>query len=336
MKHIIVYEQRGKFCGWPANAGIWAWDSEILVGFTLREYERKADMHSINLDARPQNVFARSVDAGNTWSLEAPDVLNTHTEPKHCDGGIDFRHPDFCMTVRGSRFLVSSDRGKSWDGPFSLPSFGCIRLESRTDYLVTSASSCLLFLTASKPDGKEGRPFCARIEDGGKTIEFLAWIAPEPTGYAIMPATVRTSENSLVTAIRRHEGEDDTQKNWLDVYRSGDDGQSWSFLAKPSADAGLHGGNPPSLVRMPSGLLCLVYGRRRPPYGIRAVFSRDDGETWSHEHTIRSDARTWDIGYTRTVICPDGKLLSLYYYTTERNPEQHIAGTVWRPSEVEA
>ena len=335
MKHFIAHKQPGQFCGWPANAGVWIWDSEILVGFTLREYEEKPDKHSINLGAQPANVFARSGDAGNTWTVEQPDALSGQIEPTRCTGDIDFSHPDFCMTIRGGRFFLSYDRGRSWGGPFALPSFGLIKLQSRTDYIATNNSSCLLFLTAVKPNGREGRPFCARISDHGKTMEFLAWIAPEPTGYSIMPATVQIGKNVFVSAIRRHEGENDAQKNWLEVYRSGDEGQTWEFLAKPSADTGLHGGNPPSLARLSDGLLCLVYGRRRPPYGIQTVFSRDDGKTWSQEYIIRDDARTWDKGYVRTVLRPDGKLLSLYYYATERNPEQHIAGTVWEPGEIE-
>ena len=334
MKHIIAHKQSGQFCGWPANAGIWSWDHEILVGFTLREYEEKADKHSINLEAEPQNVFARSINSGASWTLETPDALNQPSEPMARSGDINFKHPDFCMTVRGSRFYISYTRGTSWLGPFPLPHLGQIRLESRTDYIVTDESSCLLFITASKPNGKEGRPFCARMSNGGETVEFVAWIAPEPEGYSIMPATVQTEEHTFITAIRRHEGDGDTQTNWLDVYGSVDDGKTWTFLAKPPADTGVHGGNPPSMVRLPDGLLCLVYGRRRAPYGIRAVFSRDDGKTWSEEHIIRGDARTWDIGYTRTVIRPDGKLLSLYYYATDKDHQQHIAGTVWEPDEL--
>jgi hypothetical protein len=28
---------------------------------------------------------------------------------------------------------------------------------------------------------------------------------------------------------------------------------------------------------------------------------------------------------------PDGKLVTIYYYTTELDPEQHIAATLWDP-----
>src|ERR1043166_3124889 len=33
IRHVVVYHEPGKFAGWPANAGIWSWGDEILVGF---------------------------------------------------------------------------------------------------------------------------------------------------------------------------------------------------------------------------------------------------------------------------------------------------------------
>ena len=49
---------------------------------------------------------------------------------------------------------------------------------------------------------------------------------------------------------------------------------------------------------------------------------------------LRNDARTWDIGYTRTVQRPDGKVVTMYYYTTKEIPEQHIAATIWCPDKL--
>jgi hypothetical protein len=37
IRHVIVYKQPGRFCGWPANNGAWSWDNEILVCFTNRQ-----------------------------------------------------------------------------------------------------------------------------------------------------------------------------------------------------------------------------------------------------------------------------------------------------------
>lgn len=101
-----------------------------------------------------------------------------------------------------SRFHYSTDRGHRWEGLFRLPLFGHSGVAARTDYLVSGPRECLLVLTASKPDGKEGRPFCARTTDGGRSWKFISWINDKPDGDAIMPSTIRLSERELFTAIR--------------------------------------------------------------------------------------------------------------------------------------
>ncbi len=77
-----------------------------------------------------------------------------------------------------SRFYFSYDRGHTWRGPFRLPLFGQKGVMGRTDMIVNGPSDCLLFLTASKTNGLEGRPFCARTTDGGLTWRFLSFIGP--------------------------------------------------------------------------------------------------------------------------------------------------------------
>jgi hypothetical protein len=195
----------------------------------------------------------------------------------------------------------------------------------RTDYLVNGPGDCLLFLTASKTDGKEGRPFSARTRDGGKTWQFLGFIGPEPSGYAIMPSTVRVSPTELVTTIRRR----DMPKSWIDAYVSRDDGRSWSFLSTPEPDLGE--GNPPSLVRLPDGRLCLVSGCRAEPFDIRARLSSDRGATWSDAFSLRDDGGGRDIGYVRSIVRPDGRVVSVYYFHDRSGPFRYLAATIWDP-----
>ena len=177
------------------------------------------------------------------------------------------------------------------EGPFRLPLFGQAGIAARTDYLVNGPADCMLFLTAAKADGKEGRPLCVRTTDGGKTWKFVSWIAPEPQGFAIMPATVRIDDRELLTAIRRHDGE----KHWIETYRSRDDGQSWTLDTIPAPDLGE--GNPASLNRLADGRICLVYGFRALPFSMRARLSRDRGHTWENEVILRDDGGGRDMGY---------------------------------------
>ena len=236
---------------------------------------------------------------------------------------IDFTHPDFAMTVRMensnngvSRYYFSYDRGETWRGPYRLPLFGQTGVMGRTDYLVNGPRDCLLFLTASKANGREGRPFCARTTDGGLTWRFVSFIGPEPSGYAIMPSTVRVSTTDLVTTIRRK----DAPKSWIDAYASHDDGRSWSLLSTPEPDTGE--GNPPSLVRLPDGRLCLIYGVRAGPSALRPPQQRP-GKTWSEAIVLRDDGGSTDVGYVRSVVRPDGKVVAVYYYSDRRARALH-------------
>ncbi|MBI4560206.1 MAG: exo-alpha-sialidase [Candidatus Hydrogenedentes bacterium] len=352
-QHFVVYFEPGRFGGWPANHGIWSWGNEILVGFSRGYYQDLGPTrHAIDREKPEENLLGRSLDGGNTWTLEFPmkqGVLVTQRgaahgvppegvrerEPVDCLGGIDFTHPDFAMTLRmtgldegASRFYYSMDRGHTWQGPFRLPLFGQPGVAARTDYLVYGKHDCMVFLTSSKANSQEGRVFCARTQDGGKTWEFVSWIGPEPEGYAIMPSTVRLAENTLLSAIRRREGD----PSWINAYRSEDGGKSWTFLGTPAPSTGE--GNPPSMIRLRDGRVCLTYGYRAAPFEIRARLSPDGGNSWDEEIVLRSNGGGRDIGYPRSVQRPDGKVVTVYYFCDAPDKERYIAATIWDPDKV--
>jgi hypothetical protein len=210
---------------------------------------------------------------------------------------------------------------------------GQLGISARTDYLVSGPEECLLFLTAPTREGTEtgSRVFCARTEDGGKTFEFLAWIGPEPgQGFHIMPAGVRLSETDLLVAIRCRGESGEGSRDWIDLYGSQDNGSTWSYMNRPVADTG-KGGNPPTLNRLSDGRLCMIYGYRNAPYGMRAKLSQDNGLTWEDEIILRSDGGSHDIGYPRTVERPDGTLVTVYYYNDAMGGSCYIAATLWKP-----
>ena len=343
MRHLIVYREAGRFAGWPANHGAWSWGDEIVVGFEIGRFRRATHGHAIDYDRPAEHVLARSLDGGETWTIQRPPGLRpppgAHVagvptgeggKPlTDCPGGLDFTQPGFALTARmesihdgQSRFYSTLDRGRSWSGPFRLPDFGQPGTAARTDYLVNGPHDLTLFLTAAKSNRKEGRVVCARTRDGAKTWSLESFVVPEPEGdeFAIMPSSVRLPDRSILTAVR--------YRQHIDAFVSRDNGRSWTHLSRPAPRTG---GNPPSLVRLRDGRIVLTYGYRLKPHGIRAVVSEDEGRTWGPQIVLRDDGGSPDLGYTRTVQRTDGKLVTVYYYNVDADSERFIGATIWEP-----
>ena len=361
--HFIVYREAGRFAGWPANYGIWSWGDEIVVCFTVGHMDLTGQFHKRDRSRPFVTMQARSLDGGETWDvarmpcrtpgnralsadehqepeLHTAQVLDSENAPVTCSGDIDFTHPDFALMCARtghtggavSWFYLSTDRCRSWDGPFSLPMFGLPGVAARTDCLVSGARELMLLLTAAQGEGRGGRTFCVGTSDGGGTFSPPSWIKAESEDQIIMPSSVQLDDGRILTAVRVH-GAVRPPRFWIDLYCSDDDGVSWELLSQPVPSAG-RAGNPPSMVRLQDGRLCLTYGYRDEPYGIRAVLSRDDGRTWSDPLVLRDDGGDADLGYTRTVQRTDGKVVTTYYTNNHTDGERYIGATVWSANEV--
>ena len=127
MQHVTIYREAGRFAGWPANYGIWSWDDEIVVGFTLGYHKSDAGFHARDRERPFIAMQARSLDGGRTWDVhETPcrtpgkrglsadehmrpelavgEALEMENAPVDCPGGIDFSHPDFARACSGTSF----------------------------------------------------------------------------------------------------------------------------------------------------------------------------------------------------------------------------------------
>jgi hypothetical protein len=359
VSHVTVAAQPGRYMGWPANHGLWAWGDEMVVMYD----HAGNDFHNLNTHTvdrqRPWYTDqARSTDGGRTWRVE-PKVLTKPGPPKTAWNGqggplptpltepLDFTHPDLALTFKHSHaeygesyFYASTDRCKTWQGPYRLPLFGFATVNARSDYVVLGPRELLLFTPASKKvDNEDGtETFLVRTRDGGLTWELVTRVnRPAPkTGtrtpnFTIMPATVRLGASGLLNLARCCDNK--AGKNWIEAWASDDLGATWVYRSR--VDTG-NSSSPPAATRLPGGEVVVTYGYRVPPFGVRARVSRDDGRSWGPEVVLRSDGGNFDLGYTRNALRPDGKMVTAYYYNTDPKGDRTIEATIWDPLAAEA
>lgn len=348
--HVIVHKEDGHFLGWPANNGIWKWDDgELLVGFTRGEwYERSG--HNISNENR-ESWLARSQDGGVTWKAFDPEgfvgdslyTLQEISEPiNFSDENLAFLQVGIGYhgsNVPEGGFFYSYDRGETWNGPFKFEGLSHaeeldgLEITNRTNYLIESESSALLFMSARSPgQWRSENGFVARTTDGGITFEFISWIEDTEDPYrAVMPSAVRTHTGDLVAAMRRRDM-GNNQYCWVDIYTSQDNGETWEFLSR-AGETGWANGNPPALTQLSDGRLVVAYGNREHRQ-IRARLSSNNGLTWGSEFILR-EGNEQDIGYPQMIQNEDGNIVTLYYWADSPDSEKYIAATIWDPGNKE-
>jgi len=350
LRYVLVASREGRFLGWPANNGLWSWDSrkELLVGFSDGEYVFK-EGHNIGPD--PLSRLARSLDGGHTWNYEEPaGYVRTAISPVPSPGGFNFNNPGFAMRVTSEGyhaasdadgfFQVSEDRGRTWSPPYRFnqlnghPELRGLEITARTNYQVIDHNTCLVMMAARRRDiefaNRLDKSFVARTTDGGKTFEFVSWIVPWTDNYrAVMPSVARTAEGNLVAALRRRNPRNDAQVCWVDAYFSGDDGKTWRFHSH-IADTGLRNGNPPALCQLADGRLACCYANRSHEQML-IRYSADEGKSWSDEIVIRENPLDNDMGYPQMIQNHLGELVAIYYLADENRPVSFIEAAIWSP-----
>jgi len=295
-------------------------------------------------------AFIYSDDRGKTWSKRKWFSTDAEGHPKpgivvgltNLGGGKLLVHPD---NITHGRWL-SNDYGETWE---FLPVKDTVKKRYVWDpflVLKDSQGKVTKLLEGSyrptgvawgSPDGFYSQGYFRSSTDLGGTwtpeLKVPQWLGVNEINL------IQAANGDLVAACRT-----DYPKRFahykldhfggLAVSISKDNGKNWSAL-NPLYEWGRH---HPSLVLMPNGDLVMSYVVRLgypatyqgyPQFGVEAIVSHDNGQTWDKQH--RYILATWvgnitgstawfcSVQSTSTVLMPDRMLLTAFG-TGFRNP----------------
>ncbi len=270
------------------------------------------------------------------WEEVKPDQL----EKLRAQGIVIRKLKDKFIACYRVYVAISHDRGRTWQTRYlSFPDRAPL-LHGGPAKAIRLRDDTILCPLYGYRKSNETEP-CAwvlRSTDRGQSWQLIEAAYDGVHGFSEW-GIVETRKPGRVVGLIRTQGmkgasAPEWETGFLYEVISDDGGRTWS---KPRRTA--LWGYPATLIRCRDGAILASYGYRRPPYGIRACFSYDDGRTWDwkREVILRWDAlpdgprpgvSIGDLGYPRSVELRDGTIFTVYYITLG-DGVTHIAATRW-------
>jgi sialidase-1 len=354
--HGVVYKDTDAYSCFPdivrrANGELWV-AFRRAGGFSLEALRRGKYDH---VDKGARIGLARSLDNGVTWEVptiipavdaECGDQDPSITELSDGTLMINFfrwrvvpaeekdrlfypsrqGHDGSWSDVEGPWIIRSRDGGAHWETtPVRVDSTPLPRAGTSDAVLELPDGTLLMAIYGADPGSPVCRAYVVRSRDGGDTWGEPALIARDPAGRVSFeePALVQTRAGYLLAMLRSGEP---GKYAYLHQAISHDGGHTWTDLHETPM-----WGHPAQVRQLSDGRLLCAYGYRRPPFGVRACLSRDDGQSWdiAGEIVLRDDGTSRDLGYPSLAELPDGDIVTVYYIHGE-DDVRHIAATRWR------
>jgi len=236
----------------------------------------------------------------------------------------------------GAFAVFSDDGGRNWGARRSLPIVPGLPelVPGRRPWFggavrgrpVETSDGDLLVAAYAPRDGSGAMFSLLHVSrDRGETWEFRSVIAGDADGSAgfVEPALVRADDGRLIALHRTF-----NLDGRLVAAESRDDGRTWGPWRVHDVE-----GHPFDALALPDGRIFLVYGRREPPFGVRARLwdPRAGGPEGAEEFVIRDDAPSPDVGYPWAAATPSGKIVVVYYISDARGVRR-IEGSLIDPS----
>lgn len=246
-------------------------------------------------------------------------------DPKYKIGYIDTITEEDEETYYGSTFRISRDFGVTFGELYRSPvtsPHGPVELQNGQIIWVgtTMPGNDGLQVYTMNPENGEMK-YVSSIEPIYRDGEKLASCEP----YAI-----QLPSGKIICHIRVQQM--DSERKIMTIYQteSDDNGYTWTT---PRQILGDLDGAPPHLCYHSSGVLISAYGRREMPYGIRVMFSKDEGKTWDTNHILFENPINRDGGYPATVELKDGSLMTVFYTYPKEDGVAVICQQKWKIEE---
>lgn len=319
----VIYQNEEKlgYCGWPTVAKIY--DDKLISVWSLRQTHQ---------DPYGKVVGAISEDNGVTWG-EPFTIIDTVLDDR--DAGVIFwKNKVIVSTVSVSKHIYLNSGNQEWidytnaitdeqeaealgckyvigemvNGKLTFgeikkaPAFtphGMIKLANGDlGYVGYDGYDRETGITKTKItfySSADGETW-SKVSEVFGANEFLVDKLNEPNAIVL-------KNGKMIVAVRSESG-------GIYIAESIDGGVTFSNKRAllPAAIS-----TPPHLMQTTDGTLVLSYGYRSEPFNIRAIVSKDNGESWSNEIELTSGGVDWDFGYPSTIERGNGELLTVYY-----------------------
>jgi len=318
-------------------------------------------------------VFWRSTDDGETWGPreERIDIHGREFSLNVLSDGTLLMPCHFLSNDAAnksgythSKLFRSTDHGKTWTesriGPEGFPE----KAQTSTDWTAVEIpdpdrpGQSLVQFGVGMQEGKELAPshvFLWRSNDSGSTwnktlvADTNGWI--DVDGFFSQSTTYRAANGTLWHPVRvdasgphwklpveagvetRSGDQDDRSMLW----KSTDHGLTWRKHTD-GGRFGSYGEMYPRFLRLKDGRLLLTFtvrsnSRDGGPLGLRAIVSRDDGETWDfgHDRLVLVDQNEGASGggFGNTIQLADETLVSVHSYRGS-DKKTHIEAIRWK------